>query len=253
LTVPGKIFVFLLLLFEGTGTHALAEDKSFVEKITLVEKIEVEGNSYISDDKVQKIAGIETGMSLLAVDAKRVIRKLEAHAWVGSAELKKNYISKNILLRIEEEVPWLVLDYGGSRSSWVVSRRGKMLQPTEEIRDNNLQYLISSLPRLLKEEEGEGDILEEKFSWVLRVLSKIDSGGGFPFSVSRIRVIEGGLELEPEDRGVARAARVLIAVHNEESIRDALTRYSQVRDSLVKEDRVVAVLDLRFEDRVVAK
>ncbi len=240
-----------LVFYKPYVSVALAEDASFVEKLTPLETIDVEGNSYLSDRKIIEVSGLESGMSMLAVDSSRVLKKLRSHAWISSVELSKYYFSKKILLSVQEEVPWIVLDYGPSEPSWLVARSGVLLQPTAEIRDNNLQYLLSSLPRLLN--QGPQRMNEQQFSWVLRVLGIIDNLGGFPFAISSISFIKGGLELQPENRKLARTGRVLISVENEESILDALKRYSQVRDRLQAEGKVVSVLDLRFSDRVVAK
>ena len=139
------IWVFVCTAFyKPCLSVAFAEDKSFVEKLTPLETIDVEGNSYLSDRKVVEVAGLESGMSMLAVDSNRVLKKLRSHAWISSAQLKKYYFSKKIMLSVQEEVPWIVLDYGPSKPSWVVARSGILLQPTAEIRDNNLQYLLSS-------------------------------------------------------------------------------------------------------------
>lgn len=90
-----------------------------------VGSVEVTGASHLSEDEVRQLAGVSPGVSLFAVDADEVSRRVAASPWVAEVEVDKAF-PDTLKVGIRERVAAAIVDAGGT-DLLVVSTDGRWL------------------------------------------------------------------------------------------------------------------------------
>lgn len=243
------------------------KETSILDKLHKLQDIDINGIRYLSDRSLIKASGLNSfsesqsgdASSIFSFSSSKIEESLIKLAWVRKVEIEKSFFPPKISINIEEEIPWFVLEGTKNNPSWLVGRSGTLLKPLNHIKESGIQYLVSSLPRLYGIWDGQtsssrfSSAIFSKFRYATKSLRALEDRGGFPFSVSRFRILEeGGIEIEPESSKSARAKKLSIAFDNVDHLPDLLKRYALVRKDLLGRDVVVDKLDLRFKGRVVA-
>ncbi|MCL2882899.1 MAG: FtsQ-type POTRA domain-containing protein [Coriobacteriia bacterium] len=117
-----------------------------------IQTLQVEGASYLSSEQLTAIAQVPTDSTLLRLDSKDVIGRLEGNPWVASAGLKKVFPA-TLVIEISERQPLAVVAYGSSQSSngaglWLVSGDGNWLDELTAMSAKQRAQLLDALPRI---------------------------------------------------------------------------------------------------------
>lgn len=90
----------------------------------MIERVTVEGAQELSADEVIAVANIEDGETLLGIDKRAIVERLEGLPWIETADVVRKYPSTAIV-RIEERERYVMLDLGDTL--WVLDRHGRAL------------------------------------------------------------------------------------------------------------------------------
>lgn len=148
-----------------------------------VDRVEVSGNSALSDAEVRQRSGVE-GAQMLYVDAAEVRRKLLASPRVKSADIERRWPA-TVMIRIAERKPAAVMRNG---KEWIVlDHEGRAIQESQR-RPANLPELAGVNP------PGEGGRAGPEIKAPLNLVAVIppDLRGRFP---SVFRKEDGTLEV----------------------------------------------------------
>ena len=125
--VQKVLIVLAAVALLWAGWIALANSGLFT-----IESVIVEGARELSTDEVIAVASIEDGETLLGIDEREVVARLEGLAWIESADVVRRYPS-TALVRIQERERFVILDRG--ESFWALDNAGRVLgqsMPTTE-------------------------------------------------------------------------------------------------------------------------
>jgi cell division protein FtsQ len=112
----------LCLLAAGLGGYAVARETSAFA----LREVQVEGATPALAGDVRKALAPLAGESLLLLDARRVLERVEAIPHVRSAAFDRAF-PHGLVVTVERELPAAVLRRGPE--SWLVSARGRALEP----------------------------------------------------------------------------------------------------------------------------
>jgi cell division protein FtsQ len=88
--------------------------------------IEIEGARRLTPELILKQAGLEPGLSLLALKPSQVERNLLAYSWIGQAECTRKWPDR-LVLRIKEREPVALVQLGDLS---YVDRQGRLFKPS---------------------------------------------------------------------------------------------------------------------------
>ncbi len=128
----GLALVGCFLLGVGLGGGYLLK-QSDIFRLT---EVKVYGNAVISAQQVQEIAGLEQGTNLLKYDPAVIERRLVAHPWVDSANIRK-YWPSTVELTIKEHRPLALINLAGEtgNSLYYVDKAGNVFSAVNETED----------------------------------------------------------------------------------------------------------------------
>jgi cell division protein FtsQ len=89
-----------------------------------IKEIEVEGLKHLSEKRVEKIAGVKIGTSLLEARSKNIKENLGSIRQIKSVRIKRALPAKMILV-ITERKPWVRVDHAGKQ--WLIDDEGIIL------------------------------------------------------------------------------------------------------------------------------
>lgn len=210
-------------------------------RFAVVSDVRVTGAEYLDTERIAKLAGLNRGRDLFALDLERARQELLLHARIAEAQVKRNGL-RGVAIRITERRPVLLVHHG---VPWELDSAGVLLAPFTA-------GAVADVPLLTGpdfESYPEGALLRTSevrrgLDWV-RALSmrEIQLGG----RVSEIDV--------SDDRATTlillTGTRVICPVWPPD-----VRRLSALRVALVDLDqRGIAAreVDLRFEDQVIVR
>ena len=117
-----SLLVGLAVFVAAAGAFALARETP----LFAVRAVQVRGGSPAVKRQVEQALSAETGVSLLKVDAGTVERRLASVPWVASTRFDRAF-PHTLVVSVKPERPVAVLRRGAR--SWLVSARGRTLQP----------------------------------------------------------------------------------------------------------------------------
>lgn len=260
--------------------NALKQESDFVSEQVVASTVytsldRIEGLKSLENSQVRDIFGIYEGMEIKPEILANLGAKIKASPWVESYTFSKQVFPQRLKINIVEAEPAFVAEYEGD--SWIVSKKGVLIQPVREIVKPSLVMQVSELPRVygIDPKEDNKSYLSsvyDRLSYILKNLEFVDLAGGFPFKYSSLSLINGGgIELEPvaleqaeleqvklEQRAELSAVRklpkkVLFQLRSLEEAQNMLSHLKTVLEDIRLRGETPEELDLRFKDQVVLR
>ena len=232
---PAAVGVALALLAWPSVRDAIHQHRYFT-----VREVVVRGNRHLAPDAVRRLAGVEPGVGIWAVDCARAERSLEGVAWVRRARVWRE-LPDRVVIRVREERPAAIIALTDvAPALHYVAPRGKIFARLEPTDARDYPYLTGLKVADLAGADALG------LRAIRRALSLLRLAGRRG-RVSEIHVDrERGLTLLPVD------PRIPVEVGWEDYPR-RLARLATVLDKLAgRQDEIIRV-SLRFDDEVIVR
>lgn len=205
-----------------------------------VREVVVRGNRHLVPDAVRRLAGVEPGVGIWAVDCARAERSLEGVAWVRAARVWRE-LPDRVVIRVREERPTAIIALSDAAPALhYVAPRGKIFAKLEPTDPRDYPYLTGLRVSDLSGADASG------LRAIRRALSLLRLAGRRG-RVSEIHVDrERGLTLLPVD------PRIPIEVGWGDFHR-RLARLQTVLEKLAGRQDEILRVSLRFDDEVVVQ
>ncbi len=136
------LFLLLASLAAGaawTGWRMLVRSDIF--RLTTVT---VQGNRQVRTRAIIEAAGLEQGMSLLALDTDRACRRISANPWIRSARVQRQWPSA-VLVHVQERRPLAMIRRSGGTEGdlWYIDRYGEIFARVRPGQDKDFPVLSS--------------------------------------------------------------------------------------------------------------
>lgn len=232
---PAAVGVVLAILAWPTVRDAIHRHRYFE-----VREVVVRGNRHLAPDAVRRLAAVEPGVSIWAVDPARAERRLEGVSWVRKARVWRE-LPDRVVIRVREERPAAIIALTDAAPALhYVAPRGKIFARLEPTDARDYPYLTGLKVADLAGADAVG------LRAIRRALSLLRLAGRRG-RVSEIHVDrELGLTLLPVD------PRIPVEMGWGDYPR-RLARLGAVLDRLAgRQDDIIRV-SLRFDDEVIVR
>ncbi len=213
-----------------------------------LEQVEIEGIAGGLRDELLQSCGLNSGVSLLAVNLEELKKAMEAHPWIKEVQLRKRFPHTLIIQAMPERPIALVL----SRGFHYLNAQGEIFKRLEEWEKPDLP-VITGLP------DGEAAI-SERLKAAAELLEALDRGDG-PWSLSALSEIHLGAFNRASlfFKGVPAEIRLPCGRlpgerrRELEALTEKIRGLSQVAEHLTRSGRLeqVTAIDLNYMDSVV--
>ncbi len=132
-----------------------------------VDRITVEGNCFISDDEVARLAGIAVGQNIEEIDEGKVADALLSNPRVMSVVVNKS-LSGEVVIQITESIPVALIRLGDSLR--VVDNHSCLYDSSGEVVRGELPLIG---PTVFEDADGDGHIESEDLQSALDVLTSM--------------------------------------------------------------------------------
>ena len=139
LLLAGYVCGFLVAVFIVSSVFVLGYRYLITTPYLRINAIEVQGCRQLSAQQVIRLSGVHVGQNLLAVNLKKIRKRIEINPWVEGVIINR-VIPDKLVIEIEEKNPVALVQL---RKKYLVDSRGKLIVPvknTEGFRDRN--YLV---------------------------------------------------------------------------------------------------------------
>ncbi|MCF8094790.1 MAG: FtsQ-type POTRA domain-containing protein [Desulfobacteraceae bacterium] len=209
------------------------------------ENVEVSGVERLSRKRILKTAKIAEGVNILSVNISTARKRLLALPWVANVEIRRK-IPDTFMIRVHEHMPVAVIELD---EAYLVNNSGEIFMETGNEQFQKLPVISGVEYRAWKADSSEGKGVSESVMEVVRRAMK--EGCLLPFdSIKKINVDpELGLTVTTEEFP---AEKIHLGFGGYES---KYRRLSKIFSYLKREGAPAAFkeLDLRYEDRIVAR
>ena len=242
------------LLLYGSG-YMSGFGRGLVSNLFCLNSVSVRGNYRLSADEIVKSSGLIMGEWFWNNSPVTIEQRLSRSAWIDRAEASWQFYPLRLLVAVHETEPWLVAELNGQ--SWLVSRRGTLIQPLEGIDDPELIVEASELKRLNGLEPGAAgpsylSSATTRFDYAVKALSLIEMAGDVPFSVSSFTLLDdGSIAASPVEQD--RFPEVLLRASTLAETREALGRLGKVLSDLNSRGERSKRIELRFANQAVVE
>jgi len=205
-----------------------------------VREVVVRGNRHLAPDAIRRLAGVEPGAGIWAVDCGRAERSLEGVAWVRTARVWRE-LPDRIVIRVREERPAAIVALTDAAPALhYVAPRGKIFARLEPSDARDYPYLTGLKVADLAGADGIG------LRGIRRALSLLRIAGRRG-RVSEINIDrERGLTLLPVD------PRIPVEVGWADFPR-RLARLGAVLERMAGRQDEILRVSLRFDDEVIVR
>jgi cell division protein FtsQ len=132
----GLILLLTVLFWSKARTTALLQDIVGIR----LEKVNVEGNRFLTGEEVVKAAALPVGENMFRLDLERAGENIKALNWVDRVFIERR-LPRSVLVSIKERQPVALLDNG---LLFGVDAQGRVLPPSNELMREDLP-LISGI------------------------------------------------------------------------------------------------------------
>ncbi|RLB04511.1 MAG: hypothetical protein DRG59_10190 [Deltaproteobacteria bacterium] len=134
LLLAGYVCGFLVAVFIVSSVFVLGYRYLITTPYLRINAIEVQGCRQLSAQQVIRLSGVHVGQNLLAVNLKKIRKRIEINPWVEGVIINR-VIPDKLVIEIEEKNPVALVQL---RKKYLVDSRGKLIVPvknTEGFRD----------------------------------------------------------------------------------------------------------------------
>ncbi len=206
----------------------------------VVKQVEVDASGRPGAEEIRWVSGIRPGMSLLALDAAEVSRRLEAHPWIQHATVVKR-LPDGVLIRIRETRPAALVPVRGSL--YYMDGEGEDLGKIEQGAPLDFP-MITGLERVVEDahRSGKGRDVQQALS-LLRVLQATPALG---------RVSEIHVDRSEGLRFVLEGFAVPVQV-GWTGFSTKMIRFEKALPSFVSQSNAIESVDLRYSNQIVVR
>ena len=217
--------------------------------------IELKGNYRLDADEILAAAGLTRALWLWQVDPREIEQKLLNSPWIESVSLDLQPYPARIKIQITEAEPWLIAEY--ERHSWLVSRKGVLLQTLDTLHDSETILETTELARLdgldsLPAIETYLSSANARFVFAVKLIRMLQSAGELPFHVERYTLLPNGtVRLMPQQSEFSAATEFLVAAQDFEEAASCVQRLRLVINDLKARNEHPRRVDLRFKNQAI--
>jgi len=255
------------IVFRGEARgrlHEPAEEEtieSTVRRVFSLQELDCSGNVRLKCGELEKRLRSAGALELWNLSLKElgfplsggsssVQRFLKRDPWIESSSIEVKPFSRTGKLTIQEAIPWFVTEL--RNQSWIVSRRGALLQELQSIQDPELTVEVSQLPRVRGVEyRGADSVMREaeRIKICANLLATIAEGGRVPFEVENYELMEDrSLAITPFD---ASLPTVFFSAESAEEARGKLKMLKDLLADVSSRGERVTKVDLRIPGRAI--
>ena len=230
------------------------------ENLVGAPQLSFEGDYQVSKAELRESVQRVTDRGLLAFSPELIKQGVEGLAWVDEARVSLGLFPTRVHVALQESVPWLVAEL--ESGSWLVSSARNLIEPLAEIRDPQLIFEVSSLPRIEglsvigdgEIESGEPDTFltstNSRLEYVLDSVYLLEMAEALPFPIELYKLLsDGSLRLRPHGA----EADLLLKINSLKDATRVKKRLKLVLKDLEVRDEKPRELDLRFENQVIIR
>ncbi len=129
LALGGLVAGFLVAVFVLSSVFVLGYRYLITTPYLRINSVEVKGCKWLEPKKVKKISGLHPGQNLLAVNLKKIRKKIEQNPWVSSVVINR-VIPDEIVIEIEEKRPFAMVRFGDN-SFYLIDEKGDLIVPVK--------------------------------------------------------------------------------------------------------------------------
>jgi cell division septal protein FtsQ len=193
---PSLILGIIILVVVGYGFFRFANYMISDSKMFLLKNVEVEGNKYIGDRDIIRIASIDEGMKLFQVSPQNIVTKILKNPYLCGVSVSRS-LPSTLIISVQEREP---VAYLVDKKIYMIDAWGKILLKKPGMSLENLPLITGlSVQNLLKRRDPLFEALR-----LIEIIQKVDQNL-FPF-ISEIHIssqnppclylVKGGAEVE---------------------------------------------------------
>lgn len=192
--LAGSIFAVIFSFSMLTGAwiyHYLLSSPIF----TLTE-VKISGSSHLSFEEVLRIAKLQRGESLLAIDLEKICKNLQGHPWVAEVSAEKD-LPDTLRIIIQERKPVAAVEIG--TDYYFLDERGVLFLRIKEKETKGIPILTG----LKKEDVDKNDPVINRLMWDAVTIGPLLKERGLS-DFTRLRINRAsGLTLISPERGIS--------------------------------------------------
>lgn len=220
-----------------------------------VKEVKVEGIYRLSREFVLDLALLNKRVWIWEPILGLFTTSLTESAWIDSAELSWASWPSVLKLHIKEAEPWLVSEFPDR--SWLVSTRGRLLAPCDQLNDAELILEASELARLDGLSANPQALsalatVNGRFDYAMRMLRLLEMTEGVPFKVEKFTLLDDG-SLLASPRQTAKYPQVRLAYSSLDEASDAMERLRSILQDLSGRGERAKTVDLRFKNQGIVE
>lgn len=192
--LAGSIFAVIFSFSILTGAwiyHYLLSSPIFI-----LTEVKISGNLHLSFEEVLRLAGLQRGDNLLAIDLENVCRKLQGHPWVAEVSAEKD-LPDTLRIIIHERKPVAAVEIG--TNYYFLDGKGVLFLRIKEKETRGIPILTG----LKKEDVDKNDPVINRLMWdAVNIGPLLNERGLSDFNRLRINRASG-LTLFSTKRGIS--------------------------------------------------
>lgn len=221
------------------------------DNLLRLSRVELKGTYRVDKQEMLSYLGLSPTASLFSTVLPNLGARLAQHPWVEKFKIDYRLYPLALEISIEEREPWLIAEY--EKHSWLVSTEGHLIQPLDSLKNKELIFETTELPRLdgLDPLVGKDSFLNSanaRFNYARQQLRFLQASS-LPFSVERYTLLPNGeMRLSPAERN---NLEVILLCQDYEEAKLLSARLKSVLADLDSRGEKARRIDLRFKNQVV--
>ncbi len=138
LAISGAVCGFFLSVFLISLVFVLGYKYLITTPILRIDSIEVQGCRWLAPEEIRELSGVHAGQNLVAVNLKKVRKRVEKNPWVESVIINR-VIPDKLVIEIEEKEPVAVLRL---KELYLVDQKGELIVPLKKAKSCNPRYYL---------------------------------------------------------------------------------------------------------------
>ena len=219
-----------------------------------VSDVKVSGNYRLTETQLRNLAGLHSAPGVWQVDIAQMRRSLLQSPWIEEVDISSTLYPASLKINIKEAELWFIAEY--EQHSWLVSRKGRLIQALDTLDNPDIILETTELERLdgLNLQAGAENFLSSanaRFLHAVNLMKLFESAGEFPFAVERYTLLPGGgMKLTPAS---ASYPQVLLSAENLDEAVLRLKRLKSVLTDLERRSEKAHRIDLRFHNQAIVE
>lgn len=243
----------------GGGMSALVQRggdfaREVADHLFRVTVANVRGLRRLEQGELLRMAGLNDRPWIWLQGAAKIEQRLNAVSWVERSRVELSPFPARADIFVVEAEPWIVAEY--ERHSWIVSRRGKLLQPLDAIHNADVILESTEMPRLdgLDEDAANQSALSSanaRFNTAVRTIDWLETTGALPFRVAHYHLLSNGAMVVQHAGAEGAFPQVIVRLESLVEARSAMNRLNSVLQDARARGEHLHRVDLRFRGQAI--